>query len=132
MLELAKNWIPRKKVACRNRPYCDEELRELIKVRDELRKEPAKIEEWREKTEELKERLKEKIRVFWRKFLEKMQKGDERKAWKTIKSLDTGNKREAPNEILIVEGREARTDLQKARAFMDQYATVTRIRKGGQ
>ncbi|MEL7306976.1 MAG: reverse transcriptase domain-containing protein [Pseudomonadota bacterium] len=130
MLETASKWIPKKKVSRRNRPFWDEELDELRKERDRLRGDAQKREEWREKCGELKERLKEKKRLFWRSFVEGLREGEEKKVWKTIKSLSTGSKGEAPNEIICVGGREARTDRQKANAFMTQYADTSRVKTG--
>lgn len=126
MLEVAKKWIPKKRLACRNRPFWDAELGELRRMRDALREDPERIGEWREKNEELKEKKKE----YWKKFVENLREKDAKKVWKTVKSLSTGNKVEAPNEILNVDGREARTDLQKAKCFMDQYAAVRGLKLG--
>ena len=62
--------------------------------------------------------------------MEQVKDKEEKQVWKTIRSLSTGDKGEAPNEILKVEGREARTDKQKARSFMSEYAAVSTLKKG--
>ena len=46
------------------------------------------------------------------------------KVWKTIKSLNNGDKGERPNEIMIVNGREAEGE--KSSEFIKQYAIVNR------
>ena len=130
MIATARKCIPRKKVSCRNRPFWDEELTDLKKERDELSTDGERRVEWMEKNHELKEKIQKKKEAFWRKFVEELSERDARKAWKTIKSLSTGNKGEAPNEILNVEGREARTDLQKAKSFMASYAAVSKLKLG--
>ncbi len=44
--------------------------------------------------------------------------------------LSRGDKGEAPNEILVAEGREARTDNEKAASFVRLYAEVNKVKKG--
>lgn len=105
---------------------------ELKRQRDVLRADiRGNVEEWKRKTGELKELEKEKKREYWRKYVEELSEGDDAgKVWKTIKSLSTVDKGEAPNEILIAEGREARTDKQKAESFVRMYAEVNKVKKG--
>ena len=64
-------------------------------------------------------KIREKKKEFWTKFVEELKEEDGNKVWKTIKSLSTGDKGEAPNEVLIAEGREARTDKEKRKALQE-------------
>ena len=43
------------------------------------------------------------------------------------KSLNNGDNSERPNEIMIVNGREARTEGEKASEFIKQYVSVNRV-----
>ena len=41
--------------------------------------------------------------------------------------MNEGDKGEIPNEIMIVNGREARTEGEKASEFIKQYASVNKV-----
>jgi hypothetical protein len=72
--------------------------------------------------------LEGKIRV-WREKLEETEAGKTGKLWGTVKCLMKG-RRETGNETMIVDGRELRTERQKANSFIQQYAEVSKIKKG--
>ena len=128
-LEAARLSIPQKVTSRRNRPYWDEELDELNKERNSYRKRGnIDIEKWKEKTQELTEKLAKKKKAFWKEFVKGLKEDtDSGKVWNAIKSLSTGVKEDASNEVLIEDGREMRSDKQKAECFIKKYAEVNTI-----
>ena len=132
MIAAAKKSIPTKKVKTSDRPFWDEELEQCRVEREELRRSVGTdVLAWREKNEEMKRKLEEKKREYWKKFLDEVREGtDEKEIWRTVKSLKTGRSADGGNEILVVNGKEARTDRQKANRFINSYAGVGQL-KGG-
>ena len=89
------------------------------------------MEAWKEKNEEMKVKLEEKKRGFWREFVAGLREGEDgKKVWRTIKCLSAGRCADQGNEILVVEGKEARTDKQKASRFASSYAKVNKVKIG--
>ncbi len=131
VLEAAKRSIPLKRVSVNNRPFWTEELGKLAKRKSGLRATGAfGIKEWKEVNKELNDKVVEEKRKFWRKFVAEAEGGlDSNKVWKTIKCLSNG-RREEGNETLVVDNVELKTDAQKARSFMNQYAEVSKIESG--
>jgi ribonuclease HI len=128
MLQAARESIPKKKAADSNRPYWTPELTEMANKRMELRREGNKMEEWKEMNEKMKEKLEEERRIFWKEYVKKLEEEkDVAKVWKTIKCLNEGVKGQKMNETLVVNGKELRTDKEKAESFIQQYAAVNDI-----
>ena len=87
----------------------------------------CKLEEWEDKNKELNTRVKENKSKFWKGFVKEL-KMRRMLVWNTIKkSLNNGDNSERPNEIMIVNGREARTEGEKASEFIKQYVSVNRV-----
>ena len=83
---------------------------------------------WKEKNSELRSLIATKKRDYWRGFVGKLKEGDESKVWKTIKAIGTGDKSEGRNEVLLADGREARTTKQKANAFVKLYESTNKLK----
>ena len=120
-----------KKVSRYNPPYWDDDLKALQEERNALRSQPGMVEEWKEKNGELSRLLMEKKKEYWRNHVEEIGgSADPKKLWKTIKLLTTGDKGEAENEVMLVDGRELRTDGQKAESFGRLYADASKLKLG--
>jgi hypothetical protein len=132
MLEVARACIPMKKASRYNRPYWDDELTEMRKEWNRARNRVGEdVEGWKEKNKALQERVREKKEEYWRQYVEGLTESEEMgKVWKTIKCLTRGDKGEAPNEVLVTGGREARTEKEKAGSFVEMYAEVSKVKLG--
>jgi hypothetical protein len=130
----AEACIPRKRASRYNRPYWDDEMTELRKERNRARNGVREdVDGWKAKNQEMSKRLKEKKEKYWKEFVEGLLESDDvGKVWKTIKSLARGDKGDAPNEVLMVGDKEARTEKEKAGCFVDMYAGVSKLKLGKQ
>uniref|UniRef100_A0A1I8JA23 RNase H domain-containing protein n=1 Tax=Macrostomum lignano TaxID=282301 RepID=A0A1I8JA23_9PLAT len=86
---------------------------------------------WHSANETLSNLIKEKRSAFWREHVSKLQEGDDGKStWRLIKTLHAVKEDCVPNEIVVNEGREARTDKEKAAVFINLYASNSKVQLG--
>ncbi|PAA87688.1 hypothetical protein BOX15_Mlig033504g5 [Macrostomum lignano] len=132
MVQAAVKCIPKKRVGNRYMPFWDEQLAEAQALRDkESRENSDSRARWHSANETLSNLIKEKRSAFWREHVSKLQEGDDGKStWRLIKTLHAVKEDCVPNEIVVNEGREARTDKEKAAVFINLYASNSKVQLG--
>ena len=128
ILEAAKKYIGRVKASTNDKVWLTREIREQIKLRNNLRKNIANNrQEWITACRKVNDMIRSKKEEHWKTFLEDSEaSANPNKIWNAIKALSgkaTGNTR---NESLIHEGKEFITSKSKANAFMNRYAEISR------
>jgi hypothetical protein len=89
------------------------------------------MERWKEKNKELEALATEEKRTAWRQVVDELgEDGGSEKAWKTIKMLSSEKNSDRRNESLVVDGRELRTDKEKANSFIRLYADINKLHHG--
>ena len=128
ILEAAQKYIGRVKASTNDKVWLTREIREQIKLRNNLRKNIANNrQEWITACRKVNDMIRSKKEEHWKTFLEDSEaSANPNKIWNAIKALSgkaTGNTR---NESLIHEGKEFITSKSKANAFMNRYAEISR------
>ena len=118
--------VPQKVCRKKETPWMNAEIKTLMQERNRLRRDMgANRDAWVAKTREVLEKTQEAKRNTWRAHLEEMTRTkDAKKAWAVVKSLN-GSARAQNGKTLVFKGREYVSDMAKASAFIQEYATVS-------
>jgi ribonuclease HI len=134
MLAAAKTHIGMIRVNAPGREWVTPEILAKIRVRNTLgRNLEDNRAAWLTACRDVRKLINETKQKVWREFVESLAgQTSSAKAWGVVKSLSgKAPSGAAQNEVLVHGGREFRTPLRKADAFVQQYAAVSRHKLSG-
>ena len=111
--------------------YVNEDIKEMVKERNALRKdfkEGEKRQEWLKKCAEVREAVRKEKEERWKEYVDTLEATtNSREVWRTIRNIDGKNAPRKDNEVLVVNKKGYTDDKDKARMFMQTYKQVSRI-----
>jgi ribonuclease HI len=124
-----KRAVPLKRASNMARSYWNDDLTQKSHTLNEIRvSKGIDSEEWKTARQQLDEDILQAKRDHWRDKLNTLKEGQGTEAlWRTIRKLDDKEVPTPRGQVLMANGREYCTDRQKAQAFVQQYAEVSRL-----
>ena len=130
----ARRHVKKKLVAPRTVTFVNEEIKEKVRERNQLRKdfkEGEKRQEWLRKCEEVKEAVRKEKEERWKEYVDTLDATtNSREVWRTIRNIDGKSAPRKDNEVLVVNKKGYTDDKDKAKKFLQTYKQVSRIPRG--
>ena len=117
---------PGKRTKCWSTPPVRAAIHKRNRLRHLVR---TQRKEWLEACREAQEEIRKAKEESWKELLEDtVTEADDTKMWRLIKSLNGTPCANAPNEVMVQDGKRITTDKQKANTFVKHYANVSRLK----
>eukprot|EP00661_Eupelagonemidae_sp_cell13_P003946 gene3946-4272_t len=127
ILTTAKEHIPRGRGRRNPKPWWNNDVQSIVRLRRAARRSAHKTAECHAKYVELcgnaKRVMQQARREHWRQYLTSLDTHTEsRDLWRTVKVLDQTAPAARPNPVLILQGKEIVTNIDKAKVLTESYA----------
>ena len=131
LIDAAQKHVGRVKLGNRTKTWMNPSIRTAIRKRNKLRKSLKSREErqaWLTACKEANDEIQAAKTASWRNLLEDaLASEDESKLWRIIKDLNGSPEENAPNEVMVHNGRVVSSNKKKANIFAQNYAAVSRL-----
>ena len=132
LTDTANTHVGKVKPGKRTKTWMNPSIRTAIRKRNRLRrnlKTKEQRQEWLTSCKDVNDAIQDSKRESWRSLLEDaLASEDESKLWRIIKNLNGSPEDNAPNEVMLHNGRLISSNKKKANLFAHHYAAVSKLK----